>query len=98
MATKKTTGKTSSNKPTKAATMKEIKVTAKKLPKMDSVSVGYGAGKQKFAVKDVKSAVKSGTLKADTTSYGKMSKSLGGNSDKAQSVALSIKMAKNKKK
>lgn len=77
---------------------KEVVITAKRLPARDSVSVGYGAGKQKFATKDIKTAVKAGTLKADTTSTRAMANSLGGNSDKAQSVALSIKMAKRKKK
>jgi hypothetical protein len=78
--------------------MKEVVVTAKRIQKPDSVSSGYGAGQQKFATKDIKMAVKSGTLKADTTSTRKMQNTIGGNSDKAQSVALSIAKAKKKKK
>lgn len=98
MAMKKTGGTSPKKDNSKPATMKAVTITAKKLPKQDSISVGYGKGKQTFSKADIKTAVKSGTLKADTTHHRAMQKSLGGNSDKAQSVAMSIKMAKNKKK
>lgn len=96
---KKTTvpskAKSSVSKPTQ---LKQVSVTAKALPKQDSVSVGYGAGKRTFAKADIKQAVKAGTLKADTTNHRAMVKSLGGNGDKADSINLAIATAKKKKK
>lgn len=91
MAIKKKTGK-------EGNMLKEVTVTAKRLPKVDSVKSGYGKGQKTFAIKDIKSAVKSGTLKADTTNTRKLANSIGGNSDKADYIAMAIKKDKLKKK
>lgn len=89
--------KTNTSKNNSPNMLKEVRVVSKASPKKDSVTVGYGEGKKSFAVKDVKNAVRKGTLKADTSSYKKLSSSLGGNSDKADRVNLEINMAKRKK-
>lgn len=98
MAVKKNTKVTVKKDSAKPTALKQVTITAKKLPKQDSVSVGYGQGKQTFAKSDIKKAVKAGTLKADTTHHRAMQKSLGGNSDKAQNVSLAIKKSQLGKK
>jgi len=73
-----------------------IKGTApKKSVTPDSSSVGYGAGKRKFANEDIKQAVKNKILRnVDTTSNNKIQATVAGNSDKADMVSNAVKRAK----
>lgn len=87
----------------KPVMLKEVTITAKRpvkqAAKPDSTEVGYGAGKRKFANKDIKEAVKAKQLNGvDTTSRNSISSTAKGNSDKADNIANAIWRTKNTKK
>ena len=88
----------------KPVVLKEVTITAKKpmkkqTVKPDSTEVGYGAGKRKFANKDIKEAVKAKQLNGvDTTSRNSISSTAKGNSDKADNIAqITVAAAQAKK-
>lgn len=86
----------------KSNMLPEVKITTKKLPtynSQDSLSFGYGTNKTKYAVKDIKSAVKAKTLSGvDTTSNKTISQSGGKYNRNSEELKLGVALAKKKKK